>query len=61
MTVIKISEGQWAVVDSETAIAGPFTTSAEAWRWIDRHEGEPISPAERRADWLFRKTMGGAV
>jgi hypothetical protein len=30
-------DGSFYVVDSDTVIAGPFTTNAEAWTWIDRH------------------------
>jgi hypothetical protein len=32
---------------------------AEAWRWIDRHQGEPISPAEKKSDWIASKILGG--
>lgn len=38
-------------------VAGPFPTNAEAWRALDRLEGEPISPAEKRADWISTKIL----
>ncbi|RWK53520.1 hypothetical protein [Mesorhizobium sp.] len=49
MTVIEM-EGGFVVVDGDKVLAGPFPTSAEAWRAADRMEGSPISPAEKRAD-----------
>lgn len=36
---------------------GPMDTSAEAWRALDRHVGDPISPAESRSDYAFTKSM----
>ncbi|TPM33720.1 hypothetical protein FJ955_02980 [Mesorhizobium sp. B2-2-2] len=38
-------------------MAGPFATNAEAWRAADRLEGSPISPAEKRADWVSNKIL----
>lgn len=56
MTVIE-AEGGFVVVDGVSILAGPFPTSAEAWRAADRLEGEPISPAEKRADWISNKIL----
>lgn len=44
-----------------SAQAGPFATHAEAWRRIDRHQGEPISTAEKRSDWITSKILGGSA
>jgi hypothetical protein len=30
----------WIVVGAEGALAGPFATQAEAWRWLDRRVPE---------------------
>lgn len=57
MTVIRTADSEWLVVDDGRTVAGPFETSAEAWRWIDRYEGEPISRAEQSSTW-FMKQMG---
>lgn len=56
MTATKTADGKWAVMNGSDLLAGPFETSAEAWRWIDRHEGEPISKGESTAQWLWDKT-----
>lgn len=56
MTVIE-GGGGFVVVDGGETLAGPFPTNAEAWRALDRMEGEPISPAEKRADWISNKIL----
>lgn len=56
MTVIEI-DGGFTVIDGATTLAGPFPTNAEAWRAADRLEGSPISPAEKRADWISNKIL----
>ena len=40
-------------------IGGLFETNAEAWRWIDRQEGQPLSKSEDRGDWVFGQIAGG--
>ncbi|WP_117195111.1 hypothetical protein [Rhizobium terrae] len=49
----------WIDQRGELNSAGPFTTNGEAWRWIDRHEGQPLSKAEDRGDWAFGEIAGG--
>ncbi|WP_027036520.1 hypothetical protein [Mesorhizobium ciceri] len=56
MTVIETADG-FVVVDGAATLAGPFPTNAEAWRAADRLEGSPISPAEKRADWISTKIL----
>lgn len=56
MTVIE-TEGGFVVVDGGLTLAGPFPTNAEAWRAADRRNNEPISPAEKRADWIATKIL----
>lgn len=53
MTAVRTADGRWQVVAAGDVIAGPFETSAEAWRWIDRNTGDPISKSEDRAQWAF--------
>jgi hypothetical protein len=57
MTAEKTSDGKWAVMSGIEMLAGPFDTSSEAWRWIDRYEGEPVSRGEQTAEWVFRKMV----
>lgn len=38
---------------------GPFDTNAAAWRWIERHEGEPVSASEKRAEFGFTQSGRG--
>ncbi len=63
MTVISTPDG-WIVTysaKSKTVLAGPFPTMSEGWRWIDRHAGEPLSPAEKKSDWVTSKILGGSA
>lgn len=58
MTVVQASDGGgWVVVSRGETLAGPFPTNAEAWRAADRLEGSPISPAEKRSDWISNKIL----
>lgn len=61
MTVIRTPDGRWTVVSGPEVLAGPFDTSAQAWRWLDRHEGEPISPAEKKSEWIVGKFLAGGA
>ncbi len=57
MTVSQQPDGKFAVVDATgIVLAGPFDANSEAWRWIDRHENEPVSRAESVAEWLFHQS-----
>lgn len=59
MTPTQIN-GEWFVMSGAEQIAGPFRSNGDAWRWIDRQEGSPINPAERKSDWIAGKILGGA-
>jgi len=39
---------------------GPFKSHTEAWRWIDRNEGEPISRSESLGIFI-RESNGGVA
>ncbi|TCL70559.1 hypothetical protein EV286_107434 [Rhizobium sp. BK251] len=52
--------GQWFVSHDGLDIAGPFPDSSAAWRWIDRQSGDPVSPAEKRAEFGFSQYAKGA-
>ena len=32
-----------------------FNTNAEAWRWIDRRQGDIVSRSEAVSDWIWSK------
>jgi hypothetical protein len=51
------TDGAWCVFEGTRTLAGPFETNAEAWRWFDRHEGEPISCSEAMTEWLFEREV----
>lgn len=55
MTVYHNRDRGFFVVDGLDVLAGPFETNAQAWRWIDRSEGVPISRSEAVSEWLFNK------
>jgi hypothetical protein len=48
------TRGGWSVV-AAGVIMQTFATHAEAWRWIDRQTGSPISRAETVSDWIASK------
>jgi hypothetical protein len=50
MAIIQNSDGGWAVVSCGVVLAS-FRTNAEAWRYVDRCNGEHVSPSERRSDY----------
>jgi hypothetical protein len=52
LVVVRHAE-QWFVIWPPKQIAGPFPTNAEAWRWADRYEGEPVSRSEQTSQWWF--------
>jgi hypothetical protein len=47
------------VIEGKHVLAGPFETHAEAWRWIDRHDGQAISPHENRSQWSWNMYVQG--
>jgi len=65
MTVVERGTGDgiaYFVVENVNAVeaAGPFRTSSEAWRWIDRQEGQPVSKSESRSMYI-RESRGGVA
>lgn len=58
MTPALIGE-EWFVTCGAERIAGPFKTNGEAWRWIDRQEGEPVSRSEKTTEWVFGQMAKG--
>lgn len=47
-------DDKWFIVHHGSEIAGPFETNADAWRWIDVQEGQPLSKAEDLSAWRFK-------
>jgi hypothetical protein len=52
--IVKQTNSGWFVMAGNQQIAGPFATHAQAWRWIDRREGEPVSRSEQVSQNLFQ-------
>lgn len=48
---------QWHVIDAGVLLAH-FPTNAGAWRYVDRAAGQPLSPAEKRTDYVVGKIIG---
>jgi hypothetical protein len=40
--------GPWGVVDDDTntVVRWGFETNADAWRWLERYTGQPVSISE---------------
>ena len=50
--VVQSASG-WDVVDSDGKVLASFATNAEAWRFADRCEGDPVSRSENVASWIM--------
>lgn len=62
MIIKQNPDGTWGVYcgpKGKPDVAGPFKTNAEAWRWMDRQEGEPVSRSEKTSEWVFQKMASG--
>jgi hypothetical protein len=55
---VELRNGFWLVMERGRVVAGPFISNCEAWRWVDRYEGEPISRSEKTAQFLFDRKAG---
>jgi ribosomal protein L24E len=44
------SGGSWAVVDDDGKILMLCSTNTEAWRWLERHERDPVWVKAKRAN-----------
>jgi hypothetical protein len=40
-----------------SSLAGPFEMNAEAWRWLDRLEGQSVSRSEEVGEWMFERSV----
>lgn len=47
----------YAVVSDGGEVLARFGTHAEAWRYVDRREGEPTSPAEKRSAYWWKMQL----
>lgn len=61
MIVNKHPDGGYCVMNGASIVAGPFNTNSDAWRALDRLEGDPINPAEKKSEWIASKIIGGAA
>lgn len=53
-------DGRWSVTDEKGVVVETgFASQAEAYRWIDRREGDPTSPAEKRSDFSSSNVRAG--
>lgn len=57
MTAIQDENRKWLVVNGAKMLAGPFETSSEAWRWIDRYTGQPLNKSEKTAEWAWDRSV----
>jgi hypothetical protein len=57
MKVVAGTDGAWCVFEGAHTLAGPFESNAEAWRWLDRHEGQPVSRSEAVGEWMFERSV----
>jgi hypothetical protein len=58
MTVTKNATGGWDVMSHGAGLLASFGTNAEAWRYVDRCGGEPISKSEQRSEFVWQMATG---
>lgn len=51
LTVDKTRNG-WSVIGAGV-ILKTFATNAQAWRWIDRRQGDIVSRSEAVSEWMW--------
>lgn len=54
-SIEKLETGAYAIMFGTEVIRADLLTNADAWRALDRLEGDSISPAEARSSWGFRR------
>lgn len=62
MLKVQTSDGKYFVVgddDPDGDFAIEFKTHAEAWRFIDKQNLEPLNPQEKKSDWIAEQILGG--
>lgn len=42
----------WDVIENGVVLAS-FASNAEAWRFVDRRDGDPVSRSEHVASWIM--------
>jgi hypothetical protein len=52
---VRQSESGWDVVDADSTVMASFTTNAQAWRFVDRREGSPVSRSESVTEWIMSR------
>ncbi len=57
MNINQTDDGRWQLVADDGRVLGTYATNAEAWRAFERMEGEPISKAEERTDWIVQQNL----
>jgi hypothetical protein len=57
MTIEHADDGWWLVEGERRQ--GPYGSNAEAWRALDRMEGQPLNRAESVTDWRLQREMRG--
>jgi hypothetical protein len=52
MTIDQAPDGKWQALDSDGNVLAVFQTNAEAWRYVDRANDEPLNRQEHLWDFL---------
>lgn len=54
MNVISDGKNKFRVIANDGTILAEDLSNSDAWRFVDRHEGEPINHAQRESDWFWK-------
>ncbi len=55
--VTRADDGTWSVTTAAGVILAAGMTNAQAWRWVDRANHEPMSRRESVSEWFSRKDI----
>ena len=55
MQVVKQWAGSYSVKTELGQIVLENATHEEAWRFVDKHTGEPVNKSQDTSDWSFNK------
>jgi hypothetical protein len=59
MKVVANGSGKFRVATADGAVLADDLSNSDAWRFIDRHEGDPINHAQRESEWFWNKISVG--
>ena len=57
MKPVEVFTGNWGIIENGVLIVSGLRTNADAWRWIDRQIGDPISRSEKVSEFVWDRMV----